>query len=370
MLLYPLLIQFTFKHFEDRLNDRPGAGLQRGITIGAILNAIAGIVRWLGALPSINGFCILFTGQTIAAIAQAFMLAIPPRLAVTWFPENEINMATSIAASANNLGIAFGCALTPLLVKEASSETDIPFLLLLQAVLCGSVLILIWIAFQKPAPYYRCTLVDIDSPVKSSKLWKQGSFIHMILSYSIIMAAQCAIITLLAQILIPPLGAMIDEKHVGMLGTLMLFVGFPASICVGIYLDRTLEYRKTCNILSMMAALSTLGLSLSIEFDSLIGIVLSCVCFGLSSYAIAPALFQYAGELFYPISEIIPSSYMFTIGNTGGVVFVAVMGWSENMAVKFSMRKPMICLTVALFISVHFMYRVHGSLKRSMRYQS
>lgn len=60
------------------------------------------------------------------------MLAIPPRLAVAWFPEREINVATSIAVSANNLGIAAGCALTPLMVKQATSKTDIPDLLLFQ----------------------------------------------------------------------------------------------------------------------------------------------------------------------------------------------------------------------------------------------
>lgn len=60
------------------------------------------------------------------------MLAIPPMLAVAWFPESEINVATSIAVSANNLGIAAGCALTPLMVKQATRDTDIPDLLFLQ----------------------------------------------------------------------------------------------------------------------------------------------------------------------------------------------------------------------------------------------
>lgn len=66
-------------------------------------------------------------------IAQVFMLAIPPRLAVAWFPDNEINVATSIAVSANNLGIAAGCVLTPLAVNSATRETDIPNLLFIQA---------------------------------------------------------------------------------------------------------------------------------------------------------------------------------------------------------------------------------------------
>jgi predicted MFS family arabinose efflux permease len=60
------------------------------------------------------------------------MLSIPPRLAVAWFPEDEINVATSIAVSANNLGIAAGCALTPLVVKQVTRLTDVPNLLFIQ----------------------------------------------------------------------------------------------------------------------------------------------------------------------------------------------------------------------------------------------
>lgn len=89
-----------------------------------------------------------------------------------------------------------------------------------------------------------------------------------------------------------------------------------------------------------------------------------------SSTAIAPAFFQFASELFYPISEIIPTGYLFTVGNIGGVFFVAVMGWSEDMTLQFTMRIPMLCLSVAMFVSVYFMAQVKGSLKRTMHQQS
>ena len=72
MMVYPFAVQFTFKYFEDRLDGSlpPGNGLRRGILIGACLNAVAGGVRWLGAIPSMYGFGILFLGQTIAAIGK------------------------------------------------------------------------------------------------------------------------------------------------------------------------------------------------------------------------------------------------------------------------------------------------------------
>lgn len=74
MLIYPFAIQFTFKYFEDPIpNHKPGSGLRRGILIGAILNALAGCIRWLGAVPSLYGFIILFIGQTIAAVGRFYI---------------------------------------------------------------------------------------------------------------------------------------------------------------------------------------------------------------------------------------------------------------------------------------------------------
>ena len=127
-------------------------------------------------------------------------------------------------------------------------------------------------------------ITEANSADQSIQLWKQGKFIYMLGSYCIIMGAQCAIITLLAQILIPPFKHVIDEKHVGLLGAAMLFVGFPASIAVGYYLDQTLKYRRVCTSLSILTALSVLCLYISSELEFLTGVIISCVCFGLSSY--------------------------------------------------------------------------------------
>ncbi|KAI8373915.1 major facilitator superfamily domain-containing protein [Blakeslea trispora] len=366
MLVYPFAIQFTFTYFEDRPMGLPGNGLRRGILIGAFLNTLGAGVRWLGAAPSIYGFIVLFVGQTVAAVAQVFMLAIPPQLAVAWFPKNEINIATSIAVSANNLGVAAGCAFTPLMVRQASHSRDIPFLLFLQFVMCLVVFFFVRYAFQKPPPYWRSamqTIISVDQ--QALRLLKEKRFIYMLISYSIIMGSQCTIITLLAQILIPPFRTVMDEQYIGLLGALMLFLGVPASILGGYYLDKTAQYSEVCTLLSAVAAASTLGLYFSCEIGSVIGVVLSCICFGVASYAISPAFFQFASELFYPVSEIIPTGYLFTVGNIGGVFLVAVMGWCENLDSIFPMRWPLLCLAIAMWISVYFMSQVKGVLKRT-----
>lgn len=125
---------------------------------------------------------------------------------------------------------------------------------------------------------------EVNTASQSAQLWKEKNFIYMLISYGIIMGAQCAIITLLAQILMPLFGDVIDEKLVGFFGAVMLFIGFPASIVVGYRLDQTLKYKSMCRILSVITALSVLGFYVACEYESLIGVIVACICFGLSSY--------------------------------------------------------------------------------------
>lgn len=113
-----------------------------------------------------------------------------------------------------------------------------------------------------------------DSIQKSKKLYNKTPFNAMLICYGVIMGCQCAIVSLLAQILIPPFGDRIDETYIGSLGFMMLFAGVPASIAVGCYLDRTLQYRYVCNVLFWITLASVLGLYIATELRSLLGVVI------------------------------------------------------------------------------------------------
>lgn len=43
------------------------------------------------------------TGQTICAVAQAFLLSVPPRLSAVWFGAHELNRATALGVLANQV---------------------------------------------------------------------------------------------------------------------------------------------------------------------------------------------------------------------------------------------------------------------------
>ena len=47
--------------------------------------------------------CVRQIGQTVAAVAQAFTLAVPARLSAVWFGADERNTATALGVMANQV---------------------------------------------------------------------------------------------------------------------------------------------------------------------------------------------------------------------------------------------------------------------------
>ena len=76
-------------------------------------------LNWLCGAPSWCYF-VAIVGTAIAAVGQPFMLVLPTKLAAQWFDPHERDIANSIAALANPLGIMVASILAPIIVNEPS----------------------------------------------------------------------------------------------------------------------------------------------------------------------------------------------------------------------------------------------------------
>lgn len=114
-----------------------------------------------------------------------------------------------------------------------------------------------------------------NSHEQAKQLWKSSSFLYMLAAYGILYGVQCAVVTLLAQILLPPFHGQITESFIGWLGFFTLLVGFPSSVAVGSYLDRAPHYKQMCIVLFVVTAAALIGLYLATECRSLIGVTVS-----------------------------------------------------------------------------------------------
>ena len=74
---------------------------------------------WYCGAPS---WCypVAIVGTAMAAVGQPFMLVLPTKLAAQWFNPDERDIANSIAALANPLGIMVASILAPIIVNEPS----------------------------------------------------------------------------------------------------------------------------------------------------------------------------------------------------------------------------------------------------------
>lgn len=102
----PLIFPATW--FLDR------SGLRAAVLVGASGNAIGTAIKCFSAMP--DRFWLTFIGQTISGMSQIFVLNIPARLGAVWFGHNEVSTAVSIGVFGNQLGVAAGFLLPPMIV--------------------------------------------------------------------------------------------------------------------------------------------------------------------------------------------------------------------------------------------------------------
>lgn len=95
-------------------------GLKRGLRCGSALNVIGASLKCLSlfvpgkASPS---YALLMVAQICNSMSQLFFLGAPPLLAASWFSDEARTKATAVASMANNVGIAVGLFLPPILVS-------------------------------------------------------------------------------------------------------------------------------------------------------------------------------------------------------------------------------------------------------------
>lgn len=103
------------------------------------------VVRYVSTLKFLVNYhdqlpvYVVFAGQTLTAIAQAFFLFAPTKLAAVWFPDNHRALANTIGSTSNPLGILVAFVASPMLVDTAK---DIP--VMVSGTLCCPCETLVW----------------------------------------------------------------------------------------------------------------------------------------------------------------------------------------------------------------------------------
>lgn len=78
-------------------------GLRLTLIMGSLLNCAGAWIKCGSTNP--GRFYVSFIGQTVVALAQVFILGVPPRLAAIWFGPGEVSTATAIGVFGNQVHI-------------------------------------------------------------------------------------------------------------------------------------------------------------------------------------------------------------------------------------------------------------------------
>ncbi|XP_017775614.1 PREDICTED: uncharacterized MFS-type transporter C09D4.1 [Nicrophorus vespilloides] len=328
MIYMVLYIPFIFpgSYILDKL------GLRVSVIIG-IIGTCAGSWIKVGSVHP-DRFWVGFLGHSIVALSQVFILSVPARLAAVWFGPSQVSSACSIGVFGNQLGVAIGFLLPPMLVKIETSveETtkDLYVMFIAMAIFTTVLLILILIFFKDGPPtppsfaQVQTTQDDGESEsflISVKKLMMNSSYVLLLAAYGINVGVFYAISTLLSQIITQHYEGALEDA--GRIGLVIVCAGMVGSVVCGIVLDKFHKFKETTLV---VYAFSLVGMVIfTFTLDKGIAVVyVTAALLGFFMTGLLPVGFELAAELTYPEPEGTSAGLLNAGSQLFGIIFTIV----------------------------------------------
>ena len=116
-MLYYIFLVIPGAYVSDKI------GLRWTTILGAFFCCLSSWIKVFSVYP--DGFWLTFVGQSFVAITQVLILTSPGRLAAQWFDSHQLSTATSLCIFGNQMGVALGFMVTPMVVRNHETLEDI-----------------------------------------------------------------------------------------------------------------------------------------------------------------------------------------------------------------------------------------------------
>ncbi|XP_060071647.1 heme transporter FLVCR2-like [Ylistrum balloti] len=326
MLAYiPLIFPSTFL-----LNKK---GLRVVAICGSFLNALGSCLKLACVSP--DRFPVLMFAQTVCAIAQIFILGLPARIAAVWFGPNEVSTATSLGVFGNQVGVAVGFLIPPLIVRNSDDldeiGNDLWAMFIGTAVVTGSLFLLVILVFrERPhTPPSKAQMIAVENEANEHygksllNLFKNRGFVILTLTYGINTGCYYGISTLLNPVVLHYFPG--EEENAGLIGLTIVLAGVAGSIVAGIWLDRTKTFKATTLGIYFLSLAGMIAFTFTLDL-SLMWVVFVCggsLGFFMTGYL--PVGFEFAAEITYPESEGTSSGLLNASAQTFGIILTISM---------------------------------------------
>ncbi|PSN45866.1 Feline leukemia virus subgroup C receptor-related protein 2 [Blattella germanica] len=209
---------------------------------------IGSLLKLLSASP--DRFYVAFIGQALVGTSTIFILGVPARLAAVWFPSRQVSTACSLGVFGNQLGVALGFLIPPIVVKNEEKLEDIGKQLMVLYYILGSVstaafLLVVFCKKEPPLPAEPGITSDNSSSQTYLETLKtlltNKNFLLLLVSYGLNVGVYYVISTLLNQMLLHHFPD--SEKDAGRIGLCMVLAGVVGSVIAGVILDKTHKFK-------------------------------------------------------------------------------------------------------------------------------
>ncbi|XP_033932233.1 choline/ethanolamine transporter flvcr2b isoform X1 [Pseudochaenichthys georgianus] len=345
-------------------------GIRDVILVGSAFNCIGAWIKIGSASP--NLFLLTFLGQFMCSVGTVFILGIPSYLASVWFGEKEVSTACSIGVVGNQLGIAIGFLVPPILVPNVDDMDElahhISVMFYITAAVATLLFILVVCVFQErptlPPTQAQATARSIPPEQYSYtasvlRLLRNRSFILLLITYGLNVGCFYAVGTLLNRIIIEHYPG--EEVNAGRIGLTIVIAGMVGSLICGIWLDKTKTYKQTTLAVYFMSLVGMIVFAATLSLGHLWVVFITAGVLGFFMTGYLPLGFEFAVELTYPESEGTSSGLLNCSAQVFGIIFTISQG---KIIDRFGTLAGNIFLCVFLLIGTVMTGLIKSDLRR------
>nr|XP_057947128.1 heme transporter FLVCR2 isoform X5 [Doryrhamphus excisus] len=312
---------------------------QKGLRLTALLaNALNCAGTWTKvASVKPNLFWVTILGQFASSLSQVFILGMPSRLASVWFGADEVSTACAIGVFGNQLGIAIGFLIPPILVPNVDDMDElahhIKIMFYISAGAATIIFILVVIFFQeKPElpptqaqAQARCfTQEQYSYRASIWRLLRNKPFMLLVVSYGLNVGCFYAVSTLLNRMIIEHYPG--EEVNAGRIGLTIVIAGMVGSLICGIWLDKSKTYKQTTLVVYVLSLVGMLVYAFTLNLGHLWLVFITSGVLGFFMTGYLPLGFEFAVELTYPESEGTSSGLLNCSAQIFGIIFTISQG--------------------------------------------
>lgn len=309
-------------------------GLRFVVLLGSATTALGAWIKCGSVSP--DRFYVTMIGQTVCAISQIFILGIPPRLAAVWFGPKEVSTACAIGVFGNQLGVALGFLLPPVMVQNSADDSVISQglnIMFFGVAGVTTVLFLLVIFFFKaeppcpPSPAAAASAAEADEKYIRSiyRLIKNRSYMLLLISYGINVGVYYAISTLLNQVFLKHFPG--EELNAGRIGLTIVVAGMFGSVVGGLLLDKTHKFKETTMGVYVFSVFGMIAYTFIFEAEMIWTVFVIAGLLGFFMTGYLPVGFEFAAEITYPESEGTSSGLLNASAQVFGIAFTLGAGW-------------------------------------------